>query len=95
MARTHGRKGRPWQRIRRAVIGLTLTRGTPCPRCHRALDPDGTWPDRHPLSLSVDHIVPLSIAPQRAHDMSNLRVMHYGCNSSRGDGTSERIRRDW
>jgi 5-methylcytosine-specific restriction endonuclease McrA len=95
MARTHGRKGRPWERLRRQVIGLTLTRGATCPRCGKPLDPEGTWPPRHPLSLSVDHIVPLEQDRSRAHDPTNLRVLHYGCNSSRSDGRREVVRRAW
>jgi 5-methylcytosine-specific restriction endonuclease McrA len=95
MARTHGRKGRPWERIRRQVIGLTLTRDATCPRCGKALDPEGTWPARHPLSLSVDHKVALSIDPSLAHDPSNLRVVHYGCNASRGDGKHDTVKRAW
>lgn len=95
MARTHGRKGRPWERLRQQAIGLALARGATCPRCGKALDPEGTWPARHPLSLSVDHIAPLSLAPARGNDPSNLRVLHYGCNASRGDGTHDRIKRAW
>lgn len=95
MARTHGRKGRPWERLARQVIGLAVSRGESCPRCHQAIDPPGTWPPRHPLSPSVDHIVPLSIDASRAHDPSNLRAMHYGCNAARGDGTNQRVKRTW
>jgi 5-methylcytosine-specific restriction endonuclease McrA len=101
MARTHGRKGRPWVRISRQVIAHAIEHGTPCPRCGKPLDPAGTWPPRHPLSPSVDHRVPLSVDPSRAHDPSNLRAMHYGCNASRGarlDDDSTRhdtVKRSW
>lgn len=95
MARTHGRKGRPWERLAKQVIGYAVEKGKPCPRCHKPIDPPGTWPARHPLSPSVDHIVPLSVDGSRAHDPANLRAMHFGCNSGRGDGTHERVRRTW
>lgn len=95
MARTHGRKGRPWERLAHATIGLWISQGKPCPRCGKAIDPPDVWPARHPLSPSVDHIVPLSIDRSRAHDPSNLRVLHYGCNAARGDGTHERVKRTW
>lgn len=94
MARTHGRKGRPWERLRKQAIGTAMQRDPTCPRCHQPLDPPGTWPDRHPLSLSVDHILPLS-AGGAGNDPANLRVLHYGCNASRGDGTHERVSRAW
>lgn len=95
MAATHGRKGRPWERLAKQVIGLWIAQAKPCPRCHKAIDPVGTWEPRHPLSPSVDHIVPLSVDRSRAHDPTNLRVLHYGCNASRGDGTRDTVKRAW
>ena len=94
MAATHGRKGRPWVRLQRRVINQAVARGDLCPRCKGRIDPPGTWPDRHPLSPSVDHIVPLSVDPSRAHDITNLRAMHFGCNAGRGTG-EQRIKREW
>ena len=95
MAKTHGRKGRPWVRMQHQVIARAVAYGIPCPRCKRLIDPPGRWPHRHPLSPSVDHIVPLSVDPSRAHDITNLRAMHFGCNARRGDGSNERVRREW
>ena len=95
MAATHGRKGRPWVRLQQRVIARAVAEGIPCPRCRKLIDPPGTWPDRHPLSPSADHIVPLSKDPSRANDITNLRAMHFGCNSGRGDGSHERIKREW
>jgi 5-methylcytosine-specific restriction endonuclease McrA len=95
VARTHGRKGRPWERIRKSVIGYAVARGTPCARCGKPIDPPGTWPDRHPMSASVDHIDPLSAGRTGGNDVANLRAMHYGCNSSRGDGSHDTVRRAW
>jgi 5-methylcytosine-specific restriction endonuclease McrA len=95
VARTHGRKGRPWERLARQVITHAIEQGTLCPRCREPFDPIGTWPARHPRSPSVDHIVPLSLDPTRGNDPANLRAMHFGCNSSRGDGTHQRVSRAW
>jgi 5-methylcytosine-specific restriction endonuclease McrA len=95
MAHTHGRKGRPWVRIQRQVVAWAVAQGIPCAKCGLPIDPPGIWPHRHPKSPSVDHKVPLSKAPSRAHDPDNLRAMHYGCNSSRGDATHEHVRRAW
>jgi len=38
----------------------------------------------HPLSLSYDHTIPLSVQP--VHTQNNLRVCHLGCNLKRGVG---------
>jgi 5-methylcytosine-specific restriction endonuclease McrA len=38
---------------------------------------------RHPLSRSVDHVVPL-VEGGRPFDRRNLRLAHYGCNAARG-----------
>lgn len=44
------------------------------------------------LTFTVDEIVPRSLGGS-ASDMRNLRPAHFGCNSSRGNGT--RRRRPW
>ena len=68
-----------WKVARRKA----LRGATHCAICERWLDfaapPCSRW------SPSVDHITPLSLggAP---FDQSNLRVVHYGCNASRGNG---------
>lgn len=90
-----GRRGPAWARICRQVIGRAVADGIPCVRCHLPIDPPGTWPARHPKSPSVDHKIPLSKAPHLAENLDNLRAMHYGCNSARGDGTHESINRTW
>lgn len=38
---------------------------------------------KHPQSRSVDHVVPLVLGGSLL-DRRNLRLAHYGCNSSRG-----------
>lgn len=68
MARWHGRKGRPWQRIRAQVLGAS----TICHLCGR----DG--------ADTVDHVIPRSLRPDLAHDLANLRPAHRSCNSSKG-----------
>jgi 5-methylcytosine-specific restriction endonuclease McrA len=67
VATKHGRSGRPWRRIREQVLArdpLCMIRG---PRCTR-------------ISTTVDHIVPLSVDPSLAHDLSNLRGACGPCN---------------
>jgi 5-methylcytosine-specific restriction endonuclease McrA len=40
---------------------------------------------RHPRSPSVDHVTALAVGGHLT-DPANLRLAHYGCNSSRGVG---------
>jgi 5-methylcytosine-specific restriction endonuclease McrA len=69
--KSHGRSGRPWRRIREQI----LTRDPQCmirgPKCTGR-------------STTVDHIVPLSVAPHLAHDLTNLRGACVPCNSRGG-----------
>lgn len=66
-AKSHGRSGRPWRRLQAQI----LTRDPWCtirgPKCTGR-------------STTVDHIIPLSIAPHLAHDPSNLRGACGPCN---------------
>ncbi|HEY6107634.1 MAG TPA: HNH endonuclease [Gemmatimonadales bacterium] len=82
-------------RIQQQVIAHAVAYGIPCAACNKLIDPPGRWPRWHSLSPSVDHIVPMSADPSRAHDITNLRAMHYGCNSRRGDGEKQRMQRAW
>ncbi len=66
-ARTHGRKGRPWRRLREQVL-----REEPlCRYCRRR------------PSTVVDHILPLSKYPHLAHERSNLAGACRPCNTSK------------
>ncbi|MFI5955825.1 HNH endonuclease [Cryptosporangium sp. NPDC051539] len=81
-ARTAGRKGRPWRRLRDLVLAAS---GGICALCGL------------PGANSVDHIVPLSKggAPMAP---SNLRAAHSTCNSKRGNRMQLRTvktSRDW
>ncbi|MEK9524015.1 HNH endonuclease [Streptomyces venezuelae] len=55
--------------------------GWTCRLCQRPIDPQVAWPD--PMSVSVDHIVPLSKGG--LHAMINVQSAHLGCNSRKGD----------
>jgi 5-methylcytosine-specific restriction endonuclease McrA len=51
-----------------------------CGLCQADLDPDLCWP--HPLSKSLDHIVPL--ARGGSHTQANLQWTHLRCNIAKG-----------
>lgn len=52
-----------------------------CGICGKPIDMDTRAP--HPLSPSLDHVVPLSAGGQ--HTSLNLRAAHFICNSRRGN----------
>lgn len=59
-------------------------------RCHlcRKTVPGKTWP--HPLSPSLDHVIPLSKGGP--HEPSNVRLAHLRCNVEKGaDGGNEQL----
>ncbi|WP_104529549.1 HNH endonuclease [Blastococcus saxobsidens] len=66
-ATTHGRKGRPWRRLREQVLREE-------PVCYLC--------GRRP-STTVDHVLPLSLFPHLAHVRSNLRGACRPCNGSK------------
>lgn len=51
-----------------------------CGICGGDMDADLTYP--HPMSRSVDHIMPLAIGG--AHEQSNLQYAHLSCNVRKG-----------
>ena len=55
--------------------------GLDCSLCGEPVDMALEWPD--PFSKSLDHTVPLSKGG--AHDLSNCRLAHLGCNVRKGD----------
>jgi hypothetical protein len=52
-----------------------------CGLCRLPVDPGLKWP--HPMSASVDHIVPLSRGGD--HMLTNVQCAHLNCNSRKGD----------
>lgn len=58
--------------------------GGACGICHEPIDTALRWP--HPLSLTLDHIEPLSRGGR--HAASNCQPAHAACNSRKGDRAS-------
>ena len=84
------RTGRPWRRLHARV----LREENVCHLCNLPIDK--TLPAGHPNSFTVDHLQPVSTAPQLALRRDNVHAAHHRCNSSRGtqpldqiDGNSE------
>jgi 5-methylcytosine-specific restriction protein A len=76
MAATHGRKGRPWRRLREQVL---------------AEEPLCRWCGVR-ASTVVDHILPLRLFPDLAHVRSNLAGACAPCNGSKHDRMPSRFR---
>lgn len=79
--------GGRYRRFRLAVLRSTEV----CCICGGTVD--RTVPPRHPRAPSLEHKISLKLGGQ-AMDWENAGVAHYGCNSSRGDGTSRSNRRN-
>jgi 5-methylcytosine-specific restriction endonuclease McrA len=79
VAKGHGRSGRPWRRINAHWRALRQ----PCWICGHSIDYE--LPARHPLSFSVDHVIPRSHGGPPT--IANTRPAHYSCNAARGNRT--------
>lgn len=55
--------------------------GWTCGLCRLPVDPGLAWP--HPMSASVDHILPLSQGG--SHTLANVQRAHLSCNSRKSD----------
>lgn len=88
-----GRNGHRWRQLRQSVIGNAVARGALCPICGRPLTLSYRFP--HPLSLAVDHIVPVSVDWSRRYDPRNLRCTHLTCNAARGNRPGKVDKRIW
>jgi 5-methylcytosine-specific restriction endonuclease McrA len=81
VARTWGRKGRPWRRLQRRVYAEE----THCSLCGKYVDQ--TLPNpRDRMARSVHHAIPPDVAPSLAHARENASLAHIGCNASYGRG---------
>lgn len=54
--------------------------GWRCRLCHHMIDPYLAWP--HPLSPSIDHLVPLALGGE--HSLANTQLAHLVCNTRKG-----------
>lgn len=76
------RKELPAERISRLDV---LDRdGWVCHLCHLPIGPQLVG--RHPMSASLDHVVPLSWPDSPGHVWSNVAAAHLRCNISKGAG---------
>ena len=64
-----------------SVLELSARDGSDCGICAQPVDMSLSFP--HPLSPSVDHVIPY--ARGGSHDMSNLQVSHLRCNHIKSD----------
>jgi len=67
------------------AISMAGDRGAPCWLCSEPIDYRLRRP--HPFAWEMDHIIPVSEAPNLALDHNNVAAAHHDCNQRRG--TSE------
>ena len=72
----HGRSTRTFKRMRARVLEQS----------------DICWLCGQAGADTVDHIVPLSVAPEMGEDAANLMPAHRACNSKRGARLAENVR---
>lgn len=89
-----GRSGRPIARLREQVKkeGSHI-----CWICSMPIDMT-LDAQTHALGWTIDHVLPLSMYPELAVDISNMREAHRRCNSSRGTGVHNgkgKVSRNW
>lgn len=78
---TRGRGGRPWRRI------VAQAKREMPKVCHLCREPiDMALPRTHPMSWTLDHVVPLSLGGN-PESLANLRPAHRRCNSRKGAST--------
>ena len=70
-------RGRAWRNLRTRV----LFEESCCGLCGGWVDK--SLPNPHPGAPQVDHIVPVSLAPELVMVRSNLRLVHRKCNLKR------------
>jgi 5-methylcytosine-specific restriction endonuclease McrA len=78
VARTAGRKGRPWRRLRDRVLEVY---GPVCWLCHQSINLD--LHPNHRRAYTVDHMVSLDRGGE-PNSLHNCRPAHRCCNSSKG-----------
>ncbi|GIH91955.1 HNH endonuclease [Planobispora siamensis] len=83
MPRSKGRTGRPYRTLREQLRNSPA--GRVCWICGHGIDL--RLPARHPLSWSLDHVVPLDRGGDELNP-ANARAAHYGCNSRKGNRMS-------
>jgi 5-methylcytosine-specific restriction endonuclease McrA len=81
MTRSLGRTGHRW----RVMVAIVKSEESVCWICGQQIHL--SLPARHPMSYSIDHVIPLHIAPDLALDRGNLRAAHLRCNVIRGNRT--------
>lgn len=82
--------------LRRTAATHRRERLQPCWRCAGSIDYDARVPE--PSAYTLGHRVPVSTAPELAHDEANLAPEHYLCNVTAGDRPTAGLglrSRDW
>jgi 5-methylcytosine-specific restriction endonuclease McrA len=77
-----------WKRLR---VRLIAEREHVCHWCAKTLDakaPSGSW-----NAIEIDHLVPVSLSPGLAHELSNLTLACHPCNRSKSNREAPNLTR--
>jgi len=75
-------KRREYDKQRKRLLRYGKANGAECAICGLPIDFDLKHP--HPMSVSVDHIIPLSKGGS-VSDADNLQLVHFMCNVKKSD----------
>ena len=78
-----GRRTYRYRLIRAEFLSDCKRRQAPCWLCSRSIDYGLTH--EHPEAFNADHAIPISVRPELADDINNLRPSHRACNERRGN----------
>lgn len=80
--RYHEKRTTTPRRGDQVVLAALIERdGLTCSWCEQPIDLTLTWP--HNMYRSIDHVVPVSKGGE--HSLENTRLLHFACNSRRGN----------
>lgn len=93
MAQQRGRNTAEWKRlVRWCKAHLPWV----CHLCGLPIDPALAWP--HPMSYTLDHVIPLVQIPALGECLDNVKPSHSICNLRKGkkfDNSNSKVSRRW
>lgn len=87
MAKQQQSRSTRWPYVRRMAWDRDRKARAVCHICWQEID-YSLKPSSADLAWEPDHIVPVSMAPERELDLTNIAASHRKCNRARGNGTN-------
>lgn len=87
MAKQQQSRSTRWPYVRRMAWDRDRKARAVCHICGQDID-YSLQPSSADLAWEPDHVVPVSMAPERELDLTNIAASHRKCNRARGNGTN-------